>query len=90
MEDRVLKSYFVLTEIAKGGAERRVVDRNADDEAEREKAIHDPLPELGALENSSSGSGCGLCVIAQNIRLSVSVTVRVSAWLNSMPISNSS
>ena len=49
MEDRVLKSYFVHTEIAEGGAERRVVDRNADYKAEREKAIHDPLPELGAL-----------------------------------------
>ena len=43
------------------------------------------------LENSSSRcSGCGLCVIAQNRMLSISVTVRVSGCLNSIPILNSS
>src|SRR5271170_6813906 len=48
-------------------------------------------PNSVPLANSASRwSGCGLCVSAQKIRLSVSVIVRVMACLNTWPGSNSS
>src|SRR5260370_10220344 len=40
--------------------------------------------------SASRWSGCGLCVSAQKIRLSVSVIVRVIGCLNTCPTSNSS
>ena len=78
VEERLREAHLVPAQIGDRGSQRGVADRDPDHEPEREGTVDDSL-SVSVFSRQYSSSRCnsaGLCVMAVNQTLSVSVIVR--------------
>jgi hypothetical protein len=91
VEDGLREADVGHAEVGDRRPERRLLHRQADDEAEGEDAVDERPAELGALARFEVDvDRCRLQVAVLNQMLSLSVTVRRISCSNMCPITNSS